>query len=271
MQIYCQWIWWSYSFNASETIKRLLNKKSYLIEWCSNFNSVWDKIWKADNLWVLPVENSYAGNVHTNLYNFLKYDYKIIWEYNLKIRHCLLSNETDIKKIKEVYAHPQSLNQCYKYLKTNKIKENNYWDNWLAAKMVSESNKKWIWAIASIEAWELYNLNILDKDLQDQKWNTTRFFLVTKKDSEIKYNKKKNKITIIFEAKDIPSSLYKCLWAFATNSVNLSKIESLPSYSWPFSYLFWLDFRWNLKDENVKKALEELDFFTSFIKVLWEY
>jgi len=175
------------------------------------------------------------------------------------------------KKIKNVYAHPQALNQCYKYLKERWIKANNYWDNWLAAKMVSEENQKWIWAIASFEASKIYNLNILDKDLQDQKWNTTRFFLVAKKSSKIKYKKHKWKITIIFEAKDIPSSLYKCLWSFATNSVNLSKIESLPSYSWPFSYLFWLDFKWKLMDKNVTEALKELDFFTSFIKVLWGY
>lgn len=271
MKIYTQWIAGSYSFNTSNIIKPDLSLESSEIVWCSNFNWVWDNIWEWDNLWVLPVENSYAGNVHTNLYNFLKYNYKVIWEYNLKVRHCLLSKEEKLEDIKEVYAHPQSLNQCHNYLKEKNIIWNNYWDNWLAAKKVSENPETWIWAIASREAWELYGLNILDEDLQDQIWNTTRFFLIAKNDSKIEYKKKTWKITIIFEAKNIPSSLYKCLWAFATNNVDLTKIESLPSYTWPFSYLFWLDFKWSLEDENVKKALEELDFFTSFVKVLGEY
>ncbi len=271
MNIYYQWIEWSYSFNTSEIVKVSLNEKIKEVKPCSTFDSVWEKIGKENWLWVLPVENSYAWNVHINLYNFLKYDYEIIWEYNLEVKHCLLSKEKDIKAVKEVYAHPQALNQCYKYLKEKNIHPNNYLDNWLAAKMVSESDEKWIWAVASIEASKIYWLNVLEENIQDQDWNTTRFFLVAPKNSGLEYSEKKWKITIIFEARDIPSSLYKCLWAFATNGINLSKIESLPSYTGPFSYLFWLDFEWNLENDNVKKALHELEFFTSFIKVLGEY
>ena len=122
-----------------------------------------------------------------------------------------------------------------------------------------------------MQSWEIYWLNILDKNIQDQNWNTTRFFIITNKDSKIKFKNKSNMTSILFEARNIPASLYKCLWAFATNNVNLTKIESLTNPNSPFTYLFWLDFEGNLKDENVWKSLEELKFFTKSIKVLGEY
>jgi len=117
----------------------------------------------------------------------------------------------------------------------------------------------------------MYGLNILDTNIQDHQGNTTRFVVIVPQNSDVKYLKKSGKVSILFELKHIPASLYKCLGAFATNHINLTKLESIPSYKGNFSMMFWLDFKGSLSDENVEKALEELAYFTSEIRILGEY
>lgn len=270
MNIYYQGNPWSYMNIASKQIKKDLNINIENIIWKSKFNDVWESINK-NWIWVLAIENSYMWSIHQNIYNFLKYDFKIIWEYYLEINHCLCSIENDIKNIKSVYSQMPALEQCSNYLKQKNIEAKEFSDTALSAKYIWKKQLKWVWAICSLEAAKLYWLNIIEKNISDQKWNTTRFIIIAPKKSNIKYNKKNNKVWIIFEAKDMPSSLYKCLWSFATNNINLNKIESMPSYKWSFSYNFWLEFEWSLDSEKTKKALDELNFFTKKIIILWEY
>ena len=270
MNIYYQWEPWAYSHLASKQIEKFLDKKIDKIEWKVDFLSVWEEI-ESGNIWVLPVENGYAGSIHENLYYFLRYDYKIIWEFDLEVQHCLLSLETDIKSVKQAFSHPQALSQVHNFLKDNNIRTQKFSDTAAAAKYISENKLNWVWAIASSLAWEIYGLNLLRENIADQKWNTTKFFVLSKKDENILFKNRSDKVSILFEARDIPASLYKCLWAFATNNVNLTKIESMPNLKDPFSYIFFMTFKGQLQDENIKKALEELDFFTNSIKILWEY
>jgi len=270
MKLIYQWVPWAYSNLACFKAKELIKNEITDINGMHDFKTVWKNI-NNENIAVLPFENSYAWSIHENLYNFLRYDYKIIWEINLEINHCLLSKEENIKDITNVYSHPQALDQCHDFLKKNNINSIIYSDTAWAAEMIIWKSEAWIWAIASTLAWNIYWLNVLDEGIQDQNWNTTKFFLVATKDSKIEYNNLKWKTSIIFETKNIPSALYKCLWAFATNNVNLTKIESMPSLKWPFTYLFWMNFEWTIENDNVKKSLEELEFFTKQIKILWEY
>ena len=270
MKLIYQWVPWAYSNLTCLKASKLLNCEITDIIWVDNFTSLWEKVDK-ENIWVIPIENSYAGNIFENLYNFLRFDFKIIWEINLRVDHCLLSKESDISDIKEVYSHPQALRQCYNFLKEHNIKPIIFSDTALAAQMIKEKNILNAWAIASSLAWEIYWLNILEESIQDQKWNTTRFFIIVPQKSKIVFKTKANKTSIIFEAKNIPASLYKCLWAFATNNVNLTKIESLPSLKDPFTYLFWIDLEWTTKDISVQKSITELKKFTNDIKILWEY
>lgn len=270
MKIYYQWEKWAYSNIASLKAKENLDIVVEDIIWVPNFSLVWKNIWD-DSIWVLPVENSTAWSIHENLYNFLRYDFKIIWEIPLEIQHCLLSKETKISDIKYAHSHPQALWQCYEFLKSNNIEAVVKYDTAWSAKEVSENDLPWVWAIASKLAWEIYWLNVIKEWIQDQDWNTTRFFIVVPKNSNLKFKKQSWKTSIIFEARNIPASLYKCLWAFATNDINLTKIESMPSFKDPFTYIFWIDFEWSVNDENVKNALSELEFFTKNIKILWEY
>ena len=270
MKLIYQWVPWAYSNIVCLEVSKLIEWEITDIIWVDNFTALWESIdW--ENIWVIPIENSYAGNIHENLYNFLRYDFQIIWEVNLEVNHCLLSKESDISDIKEVYSHPQALSQCHNFLKKYNIKPLKFSDTAWAAEMIVKKDKTWIWAIASSLAGDIYWLNILEESIQDQNWNTTRFFIVAPKNAWIVFKNKKNKTSIVFEAKNIPASLYKCLWAFATNNVNLTKIESLPSLKDPFTYLFWIDFDWTTKDISVKKSLIELKFFTNNIKILGEY
>lgn len=271
MKILYQWEIWAYSNIASLWVEKLLNRKVNDIIWFPDFLSVWGKI-NDDSIAVLPVENSKAWTIFENIYNFLNFkDILIIWEYYQEINHYLWSLETDIKNIKEVYSHPQALSQCHNFLTKNNFKRVSYYDTAWSCKMIKEKNKMQARAIWSSLIGQIYGLNLLWENIQDQNWNTTRFLVLAKRWTKIKLNKNSNKVSIIFEARDVPSSLYKCLWAFATNWINLTKIESLPSLKNNFSYMFFLEFEWNLKDKNVKDALKELKYFTSFLYILWNY
>jgi len=270
MNIYYQWILWSYSYMASKIVQQTLDIEDSELIWVTSFDIVRENI-DDKNIWVLPIENSYAGSIHQNLYKFLRYDFEVIGEVVIDINHCILSKETDLKKIKKVYSHPQWLSQCYNFLKKNNITPIEYTDTATAAKMVSESSETSIWAIASEMAWESYWLNIIEKGIQDQLWNRTRFFVIKSKELHINYPKKNGKITVVFETKNIPAALYKCLWWFATNGINLTKIESLPSLKNPFTYIFWVDFEGDLSQVWVQNALEELKVFSENFKILGEY
>ena len=270
-KIYYQGTEWAYMHQASIEIEKHLNIEIDEMIGFDSFEKCWDKLGE-DSILVLATENSYAGSIYENLYKFVKLNAQIIWEYDMEIDHCICSNEKELSKITKVYSHFKALPQCYDYFKKHWIKEQIiHPDTAGSAKMLSETKEKWAAAICATLAADMYGLNILDEKIQDQKWNKTRFVAITSKKSSIKYSKKKGKITIIFEARNNPASLYKCLGAFATNNINLTKIESLPNIKNPFSYLFWLDFDWKLGDKNVEIALEELDYFTSDIKIIWEY
>lgn len=262
---------WAYMHQASLQVEKDLNISVDEIIWLESFEQCWNT-YTEDDIMVLAIENSYAGSIYENLYKFLDHDVKIIGEYNLEINHCLCSLEKNIEDVTKVYSHFKALPQCYRYLKDKWISNQEvHPDTAGSAKMISETQESWAASICSELAWNMYGLNILDKNIQDQKWNTTRFVVIVPKKSKVEYAPSANKVSILFEAKDIPSSLYKCLWAFATNWINLAKIESLPDIRNPFSYLFWLDFEWYLQDKRVIKALEELEFFTTRIHILGEY
>jgi len=236
----------------------------------STFKEVWESV-NEDTLAVVPIENSRAGSVHDNLYNFLRYDCKIIGEANTEINHALLSLEDTIQEVHTVYSHPQALSQCYTFLERHHLVPMEYFDTAGAAKYIASHPQKGVAAIASEEAGRLYKLHTLQQNIQDQDGNSTRFFVLASKESKVDYPEKKGKMTILFQARDIPASLYKCLGAFATNVVNLTKIESIPSFQDPFMYMFWLEFQGKSEDDAILKSLDELRFFTKNIQVLGEY
>lgn len=272
MKTYYQGNPWSYMHTASLEVAKKLNTDVNDFVWKADFQEVWNSLESEDAIAVLAVENSYMGSIYPNLHGFLKHEAKIIGDYDLAINHCLCSHHADISEITHAYSQLPALEQCHKYLKDKNISPKSYGDTALSAKKIAESREVWGAAICSELAAEMYRLNILERNIQDHEGNTTRFaVIVPKNNTQLTYAKKTGKVSMLFEARNIPSSLYKCLGAFATNHINLTKLESIPSFKGNFSMMFWLDFEGSLQDENVKNALEELSFFTSEVRILWEY
>jgi prephenate dehydratase len=275
MHIYYQWYSWAYWNKASLQVAWNLRIKTDKIIWVDTFKKVFNEIdqW---NIWVLPIENSYAWSIHENFYHIISWNYYIFWEIYLDINHFLLWKNSDISKIKKAYSHPQALMQCQNYLKKYNIEPIVASDTAWAAKYVSQTNDESIASISSNLCSEMYWLEIIDKNIQDQTWNTTRFFVVCRED--IFAHKKEKflipktwKISIQFKAKNIPSSLYKCLWAFATRYINLTKIESIPAKENCFEYIFWIDLEKNVEEKILCDAFDELKFFCTDFKILWDY
>lgn len=271
MKLYFQWELGSYSHLASLEIQKLLSQNITDIEGCVDFDSVWEYIsqW---NIGILPIENSYAGSIHANVYHFLSHEHKIIGEYDFEVRHCLLSLETDISQVREAYSHHQALSQTHSYLRWKDIKPRAFWDTAWAAKMIAEKQKMWVAAIASELAGELYGLNILERDIQDQVGNTTKFLVVVPlEETQLFFAKHAEKITLLFKTDHTPGSLCSCLEVLASRKLNLTKIESIPLGIGHFSYAFWLTFEGNIQDILVQEALNQLGEKVDFLKILGAY
>jgi prephenate dehydratase len=225
------------------------------------------------NLAMIPVENSTAGRVE-EIYRLIpKLALYIVEEHFEPVNHCLLGvKESTKESIKYVSSHPQALAQCHNNITKLNIKALAKFDTAGSAEEVSKKNNPIYGAIASSLAAKLYNLKILDNKFGDLKGNITRFIILSKEMNTPKYRKDEEYITsLIFQVRDIPAALYKVLGGFATNSVNLIKLES---YSIPGSLQvsqFHIDIDAHPDERNLKLALEELTFFAKDIKYLGIY
>lgn len=269
-----------YGLNGSYTdtaTKKFLEKnkiKNIELKEFTFFSDLFNYIDKG-NLAFFPIENSSGGTVTQSIDMFPKKDFEIVSEFYFDINHCLLGQKNShVKNINKVYSHPQALAQCSNFLDENKIKPMPFSDTSTAAKNISEKPNKETGAIGSEILAQIYDLKVLKRNFQNSKNNITRFILVKKKGKKYNFEKKLEKINkniILFETKNIPGALYKCLGAFSAHGINLTKIESRPSTNKNFNYFFIVDFIGNPKSKNVQEALEELEFFTQKIKFFGYY
>lgn len=243
----------------------------------SNFEELFKNIDKF-GLGFVPIENSNAGTVIQVVDLFLEHDIEIIGEYYFKVNHFLLAGkDTHFADIRRVYSHPQALMQCSKFINENKLKAIPFADTAGSAKYVHDEGKKEDAAIGSGNLANIYDLKVIKKNVQNSDNNITRFFLVKKRgkkfslEKELQQGKTKKKTSLIFSTRDIPGVLYKTLGGFATNGVNLTKIESRPSKEKNFSYFFYIDFEGCPSDIAVKNSLDELHYFSKMVKVLGTY
>jgi len=222
---------------------------------------------------MIPVENSTAGRVE-EIYRLIpKSSLFIVGEHFEPVNHCLLGiKDSKLEEIKYVGSHPQALAQCYKNIIDLNLTALAKFDTAGSAREIQEKNDKSYGAIASKLAAELYDLKILKEYFGDLKGNVTRFIILSSKNIVPDFDNDKEYITsLIFHVRDIPSSLYKALGGFATNSVNLLKLES---YSMPGSLQvsrFHIDIEAHPKEKRLKLALDELKYFAKEIKYLGVY
>ena len=222
---------------------------------------------------IIPIENSLAGRVADIHYLLPKYKLQIHGEYFLPVEHNLLGKpDATIEDIKYVSSHAQAISQCQKIIAQKNFKPIISVDTAGSAKDLAEGKDKTIAAIASDLSAKMYNLKILQKNIEDDKGNVTRFLIMGKNIEQPEYDKSKKYITsCIFRVKSEPSALYKCLGGFATNQVNLTKLESFSVKNTFDQANFYLDLEGHLEQVGVKKALEELGFHTETLDILGVY
>ena len=222
---------------------------------------------------VIPIENSLAGRVADIHYLLPKYKLQIHGEYFLPVEHNLLGKpDASIDDIKYVRSHAQAISQCQKIINEKNFKPIISVDTAGSAKDLAGGKDKSIAAIASELSAQMYNLKILKKNIEDDKGNVTRFLIMGKGIEQPDYeNDKKFLTSCIFRVKSEPSALYKCLGGFATNQVNLTKLESFSVKNTFEQANFYLDIEGHLEQPKVKKALEELSFHTETLDILGVY
>ena len=259
----------AYSHIAAERLYKDANIKT-----CSTFEETFKQAYNDPKYKiVIPIENSLAGRVADIHYLLPKYKLQIHGEYFLPVQHNLLGKrEATIDDIKYVRSHAQAISQCQNIIVKKKFKSIVSVDTAGSAKDLAEGKDKSIAAIASDLSAKMYNLKILEKNIEDEKGNVTRFLIMGKNIEQPEYSNDKKFITsCIFRVKSEPSALYKCLGGFATNRINLSKLESFSIKNTFDQANFYLDIEGHLEQTGVKKALEELGFHTETLDILGVY
>jgi len=244
--------------------------QSAIVKPCKNFGAVFKSVKTGEvDYGVVPIENSIEGSVNRTYDLFLEYDLKVCGEIIIRISHCLIAHKgTSIDSIETVYSHPQALAQCRKFLEQHKLKAISTFDTAGSVKMIKEESMMDAAAIASERAAQIYDMTIIEREIEDIKNNSTRFFVLDKQDS---HYSGEDKTSIIFAAKSIPGALYKVLKEFSDRNINLTKIESRPTKQTPWEYHFYLDFEGHRTETKCQEALESIKDKTIFIKILGSY
>ena len=222
---------------------------------------------------VIPITNSSTGSIADMHYLLPKYKLQIHAEHFQKVSHNLLGiKNSKIQDIKTVRSHAQALSQCSKIILENNFKALVSADTAGSAKLISEKKDKREAAIASELAAKIYGLEMLKRNVEDETGNVTRFLVMGKDSEHPEYLKNKKYITsCIFKLKSIPAALYKALGGFATNSVNLCKLESFAVKNTFDKVQFYIEIESHIEDASLKKALEELGFHTQQLDILGVY
>ena len=221
---------------------------------------------------VIPIENSLVGRVADIHYLIPKYKLQIHAEHFQKVTHNLLGIKgSKIKDIKTVRSHSQAIGQCNKMISENKLKPIISADTAGSAKFISEKKDKTDSAIASELAAKIYSLEILKSNVEDESGNVTRFFIMGKDSKHPEHKDEKYITSCIFKLKSIPAALYKALGGFATNGVNLCKLESFSVKNTFDQVNFYIDIEGHIEDPSLQKALEELGFHTQKLDILGVY
>ena len=217
---------------------------------------------------IIPESNKTTGNIGVE-YLIFKYRLNIYAEHFYSIKHNLLVVPgAKFKEIKNVYSHAQALSQSSQFIKKNNLNENVRADTAGSAKFVSEQKDKTNAAIASSLSAEIYGLSILEKNIQDDQKNVTRFLIMGKNIFQPELKDKKYITSFLFKLKSKPAALYSALSGFAINGVNLTKLQSFPEKNSFSSYFFLCELDGHIENKKVKNSLEELGLHCEDMHVL---
>jgi len=223
------------------------------------------------DLVIIPVENSLIGRIADIHHLLPDSGLYIVGEHFLPIRHQLLGLKgAALDDITSVYSQAPALAQCRILIRTRKLAAHHWYDTAGSAKHVAELGDKSAAAIASTLAAEFYGLEILKADVEDEHHNATRFLIMSRQDERAP-NQGKVVTSLVFQVKNIPAALYKALGAFATNGVNMTKLESYQLGGSFNATQFYADIQGHPDQPNVAHALDELAFHTASHTVMGVY
>lgn len=217
---------------------------------------------------VVPIENSSEGVVSHTLDTFMESDLKISGEILLEVSHSLLSKSGDLRKVKKIYSHPHAFAQSRKWLEANLLRVPLFEASSTAAAAKLAAKEPTAAAIASELAASLYKLKVISRKIEDTPRNFTRFLIIGKTPAAPTH---RDKTSVMFSIKDRVGALYRILEPFAKHQINLTKVESRPSKTKAWEYVFYLDVEGHVADEPVKAALALLKEECLFLKVLGSY
>ncbi len=236
------------------------------------FRDIFEKVnTEKETYGVVPVENSLTGSIHQNYDLLLEYNLWVTGEVKLRIIHNLLAPPgTTLKSIKEIWSHPEALAQCRDFLSFHpEYKVVSVYDTAGAAKIVKEEKRKNVAIIAGPQVAKLYNFKKLKEGIESHPDNFTRF-LILSKERKI-YTGENARTMLVFGVKNEPGILFRCLSIFALRNIDLTKLESRAVVGKPYEYLFYIDFKGSLENENCRHAVENLKEVVAYIKLLGSY
>ncbi len=253
-KIYFQGTFGAYSHLAALSI----DSKSEILP-CKTFDDCFNKASKEpDSRIIIPESNRITGNIGIE-YLIFKHRLNIYKEHFQKIEHNLLGQPgAKLQDIKEVYSHAQGLSQCSKFIKENNLAEHIRADTAGSAEMISKTKDIKKSAIASSLSAEIYGLEVIKKNIENETGNLTRFLVMGKNVSQPEFKDKNYITSFLFKLKSKPAALYQSLGGFAINGVNLTKLQSYPEKNSFDSYFFLCDLDGHIEDPNVQKSLKEL-------------
>ena len=253
-KIYFQGTFGAYSHLAALSV----DPKADIIP-CKTFDECFSKASsEPENKIIIPESNRITGNIGIE-YLIFKHRLNIYMEHFQKIEHNLLGQPgSKLKDIKEVYSHAQGLSQCSKFIKENNLIEHIRADTAGSAEMISKTKNVKQAAIASSLSAEIYGLEIIKKNIENDNGNLTRFLVMGKNISQPEFKDKNYITSFLFKLKSKPAALYQSLGGFAINGVNLTKLQSYPEKNTFDSYFFLCDLDGHIEDKKVQKSLEEL-------------
>jgi len=253
-KIYFQGTFGAYSHLAALSI----DPKAEILP-CKTFDECFNKASKEpDSRIIIPESNRITGNIGIE-YLIFKHRLNIYKEHFQKIEHNLLGQPgAKLKDIKEVYSHAQGLSQCSKFIKENNLAEHIRADTAGSAEMISKTKDIKQSAIASSLSAEIYGLEVIKKNIENESGNLTRFLVMGKNISQPEFKDKTYITSFLFKLKSKPAALYQSLGGFAINGVNLTKLQSYPEKNSFDSYFFLCDLDGHIEDPKVQKSLEEL-------------
>jgi chorismate mutase/prephenate dehydratase len=217
---------------------------------------------------VVPVENSTEGAVGRTLDLLLNSNLKICGEVLLQVHQCLLSNESELSFVRKIYSHPQSFGQCQDWLHAHlpHVERVTASSNADAARLAAEES--FAAAIAGAQAAEHFKLKVLAQNIEDDARNTTRFLVIGKQDVA---PSGKDKTSLVMSAANRPGAVHDLLVPLAQNGVSMTKLESRPSRTGMWEYVFYVDVEGHQSDAKVAAAIAQLKQIAAFVKVLGSY